>query len=96
LRCSAKSAGSAGVGPYTAMLIVAEVGEIERFQTARKLCAWVGLTPTVRSSDGKARLGRISRMGSRAAGRLSRRCKNPPSATGPCVRPSSGSPSAAG
>ena len=53
-----------GVGPYTAMLIIAEVGEIERFQTARKLCAWAGLTPTVRSSDGKARLGRISRMGS--------------------------------
>ena len=26
--------------------------------------AWAGLTPTVRSSDGKARLGRISRMGS--------------------------------
>jgi transposase len=55
-----------GVGPYTAMLIIAEVGEIERFQSARKLCAWAGLTPTVRSSDGRARLGRISRMGSRA------------------------------
>ena len=53
-----------GVGPYTAMLIIAEVGEVERFLTARKLCAWAGLTPTVRSSDGKARLGRISRMGS--------------------------------
>jgi transposase len=53
-----------GVGPYTAMLILAEVGEIERFATARKLCAWAGLTPTVRSSDGKARLGSISRMGS--------------------------------
>jgi transposase len=55
-----------GVGPYTAMLILAEVGEIERFPTARKLCAWAGLTPTVRSSDGKARLGSISRMGSTA------------------------------
>jgi transposase len=53
-----------GVGPYTAMLIIAEVGEIERFPTARTLCAWAGLTPTVRSSDGKVRLGRISRMGS--------------------------------
>ena len=55
-----------GVGRYTAMLIIAEVGEIERFPDARHLCAWAGLTPTVRSSDGKARLGRISRQGSPA------------------------------
>jgi transposase len=53
-----------GVGPYTAMLIIAEVGAIERFPDARHLCAWAGLTPTVRSSDGKARLGHISRQGS--------------------------------
>jgi transposase len=39
------------------MLIIAEVGEIDRFPDARHLCAWAGLTPTVRSSDGKARLG---------------------------------------
>jgi len=55
-----------GVGPYTAMLVIAEVGEIARFPTARKLCAWAGLTPTVRSSDGRARLGHITRQGSRA------------------------------
>jgi transposase len=54
-----------GVGPYTAMLVIAEIGDINRFRKARKLCAWAGLTPTVRSSDGKARLGHISRQGSR-------------------------------
>ena len=54
-----------GVGPYTAMLVIAEIGDITRFQKARKLCAWAGLTPTVRSSDGKARLGHITRQGSR-------------------------------
>jgi transposase len=54
-----------GVGPYTAMLVIAEIGDIGRFAKARKLCAWAGLTPTVRSSDGKARLGHISRQGSR-------------------------------
>jgi transposase len=53
-----------GVGPYTAMLVIAEVGEIERFPSARHLCSWAGLTPTVRSSDGRARLGHISRQGS--------------------------------
>jgi transposase len=55
-----------GIGPYTAMLIIAEVGAIERFPDARHLCAWAGLTPTIRSSDGKARLGHISRQGSPA------------------------------
>ena len=55
-----------GIGPYTAMLIIAEVGEISRFPDARHLCAWAGLTPTVRSSDGRARLGHISRQGSPA------------------------------
>jgi transposase len=54
-----------GVGPYTAMLVIAEIGDVSRFSSARKLCAWAGLTPTVRSSDGKARLGHITKQGSR-------------------------------
>jgi transposase len=55
-----------GVGRYTAMLIIAEVGDITRFPTARHLCSWAGLAPSVRSSDGKARLGHITRQGSPA------------------------------
>jgi transposase len=38
-----------GVGKLTAMTLVAEIGDIARFPTARKLCAWAGLTPTVRN-----------------------------------------------
>jgi transposase len=53
-----------GIGRYTAMLVIAEVGEISRFRSARHLCAWAGLTPTVRSSDSKPRLGHISQQGS--------------------------------
>ena len=53
-----------GIGHYTAMLIIAEIGEVKRFPTAKHLCQWAGLTPTVRSSDGKARIGHISRQGS--------------------------------
>jgi hypothetical protein len=48
------------------MLIIAEVGDIHRFATARRLCSWARLTPTVRSSDAKVRLGHISSQGSRA------------------------------
>ena len=43
---------------------VAEIGDITRFPSARHLCAWAGLTPTVRSSDAKARLGHSSRLAS--------------------------------
>jgi transposase len=55
-----------GIGRYLALLIIAEIGDIKRFPSARHLCAWAGLTPTVRSSDAKARLGHISRLGSGA------------------------------
>jgi transposase len=54
-----------GVGRYTAMLVIAEVGDVHRFPTPRKLCAWAGLTPTIRASDQRARLGHISKQGSR-------------------------------
>jgi hypothetical protein len=55
-----------GVGKLTAMTLVAEIGDIARFPTARKLCAWAGLTrrcatPTARSdtatSPNRARPG---------------------------------------
>jgi Transposase IS116/IS110/IS902 family len=38
-----------GVGRLTAMTLVAEIGDITWFPTARKLCAWAGLTPAVRN-----------------------------------------------
>ena len=53
-----------GIGPITAMTLVAEIGDIGRFPTARKLCAWAGLTPAVRNSDRKVRHGHITKMGS--------------------------------
>jgi transposase len=55
-----------GIGRSIAMLVIAEVGEINRFRSARHRCAWAGLTPTVRSCDGKARLGHSSQQGSPA------------------------------
>jgi len=53
-----------GVGRLTAMTLVAEIGDIARFPTARKLCAWAGLTPAVRNSDRKVRHGHITKQGS--------------------------------
>ncbi len=37
-----------GVGEFTALVMVAEIGDITRFPSARKLASWAGLTPTVR------------------------------------------------
>ena len=48
-----------GVGLLTAMTLVAEIGDIGRFDTARRLCSWSGLTPRVRNSDTKVRHGHI-------------------------------------
>jgi transposase len=53
-----------GVGPFTALVLLAEIGEVSRFGSARKLAAWAGLTPTVRGSDRTVRHGHISKQGS--------------------------------
>ena len=53
-----------GVGQFTALVMVAEIGDISRFGSARKLASWAGLTPTVRGSDLTVRHGHISKQGS--------------------------------
>ena len=53
-----------GIGYYLALLIVAEVGEVERFHSARKLASYAGLVPTTRSSGGHTYHGRITKQGS--------------------------------
>ena len=44
--------------------MVAEIGDISRFGSARKLGSWAGLTPIVRGSDLKVRHGHSSKQGS--------------------------------
>jgi transposase len=53
-----------GVGPLTAQVLLAEIGDISRFGSARKLAAWAGLTPAIRGSDRTVRHGHISKQGS--------------------------------
>ncbi len=59
-----------GIGPVTASAIVATVGTPDQFASGREFAAWLGLTPLNRSSGGKERLGRISKMGDRYLRRL--------------------------
>ena len=53
-----------GVGEFTALVMLAEIGDITRFGSARQLASWAGLTPTVRGSDLTVRHGHISKQGS--------------------------------
>jgi transposase len=54
-----------GIGPVLAAVIVAEIGEVERFGNAAQLCSWAGLTPRHRESDTKITRGHITKQGSR-------------------------------
>ena len=54
-----------GVGPFIAICLVLELGDIQRFPTAKHLASYVGLTPRVRASADRIRLGHISREGNR-------------------------------
>jgi transposase len=54
-----------GISYYSALLIESEIGDIYRFSSARKLCSYAGLVPSVHSSGGKVRYGSITKQGSR-------------------------------
>jgi transposase len=53
-----------GVGQFTALVMLAEIGDITRFGSARKLASGAGLTPTVRGSDLSAGTGTSPEQGS--------------------------------
>jgi transposase len=53
-----------GVGQYTAAVIVAEVGEIGRFDEDKQLVSYAGLDPVVHQSGDKEIRGSISKEGS--------------------------------
>jgi transposase len=53
-----------GIGLYSALLIIAEIGEVERFRTAKQVGAYTGLTSRVHQSGGHCYQGSITRQGS--------------------------------
>lgn len=52
-----------GVGAVTASAIIASIGDGHQFRNGREFAAWLGLTPANKSSGGKEKLGRITKMG---------------------------------
>ena len=59
-----------GVNKLTAIVVLAELGDISRFDSPTKLMAYVGLVPTVHSSSDRRWLGRITRTGNSHVRRL--------------------------
>ncbi len=53
-----------GVGHYTALLVLAEIGDVTRFPHPKHLVSYAGLAPIVRASAGSVRTGRISKQDS--------------------------------
>lgn len=53
-----------GIGGYSAMVILSEIGAVERFHSKRALASYAGLVPSVRESAGKTRRGGIGHHGS--------------------------------
>ena len=53
-----------GIGEVSAMMVLAEIGDLARFANKEALCSYAGLVPQVRESAGKAARGGITRQGS--------------------------------
>jgi transposase len=54
-----------GVGPVTAMALLATIQDFAAFSSGREFAAFLGLTPREHSTGGKPRLGRVTKMGDR-------------------------------
>lgn len=63
-----------GVGPITASVLVAELGDAKQFATARQFAASVGLVPRQYSTGGKPTLLGISKRGDKNLRRLLVQC----------------------
>src|SRR5262249_17876137 len=63
LEALARLAPIPGLGVLTATALVASVGDIQRFPSARHFASFLGLTPRERSSGLTRRLGAISKRG---------------------------------
>lgn len=59
-----------GIGPIGATAIAALAPPLEGFARGRDFAAWLGLTPLQKSTGGKQKLGRTSKMGERTIRRL--------------------------
>ena len=53
-----------GVGPFIALLLVAEIGDVKRFPSAKHLVSYMGLAPSLYASGERRWTGQITKQGS--------------------------------
>ncbi|KXB00043.1 hypothetical protein AKJ47_02875 [candidate division MSBL1 archaeon SCGC-AAA261G05] len=53
-----------GVGYFSALLFISEIGDIDRFSSPKKLCSYFGIVPSVHKSGKTEKYGRITKQGS--------------------------------
>lgn len=53
-----------GIGAYSAMVMLAEMGDVARFSNKQALASYAGLVPVVRESAGRKKRGGITHQGS--------------------------------
>jgi len=53
-----------GIGPLLGLTFAAEIGDVARFPTARKLVGYSGLTPRIRQSGQSSSIAGLSKAGS--------------------------------
>lgn len=54
-----------GIADLTAMIILTELGDINRFQNLDQLCGYIGLVPTTKSSGEKEKIGEMTNRGNK-------------------------------
>jgi transposase len=52
-----------GIGPFSAVLLISEIGDLDRFESPEKLCSYAGLVPSVYQSGNTQRYGKITKQG---------------------------------
>jgi len=53
-----------GISYYSALMIMAEIGDIRRFSSSKKLCSYADLVPSTYQSGETTRHGNITKQGS--------------------------------
>lgn len=59
-----------GIDQLSAMVLLAELGDLRRFESPKHLMAYLGLVPSEHSSGARRRQGKITRTGNRHARRM--------------------------
>jgi transposase len=54
-----------GIGNTIALTLIAEIGDINRFESSKKLCSFAGLVPSIRQSGNTLKIGRLIKQASK-------------------------------